>query len=287
MIMRPKFWLVFSSLTMVVSLATIMFLKPVWGIDFTGGSLLEVRGASLTTTTITEVMDVQQRAATVQPTTTPSWLIRTTPLDPATHQAIVDGLKQVSPDLEEIRFESIGPTIGAELRRKAVWAILLSIVVMTAYLSYEFRHTGGLVSPWKYGVAATVALVHDLVFVTAIFVILGHTHRVSIDTLFVTAMLSVFGYSANDTIVLFNRIKQEWLASRRGSLLEIMDFSVQATLMRSLNTALTILLTLLTLLIFGGPTIHWFIVALIIGTIVGAYSTIFVAPPFLYVLARK
>ncbi|MEX2055097.1 MAG: protein translocase subunit SecF [Candidatus Andersenbacteria bacterium] len=287
MITRPNLWLIVATITVVVSIAIIVLVKPLWGIDFIGGSLLEVQGDNLSTDIITSELATLNLGATIQTTDTGSFLIRTIPLNPTTHDKVTEALKAKSPTFEELRYESIGPTIGEELRRKAWIAIIMSVVVMIAYLAYEFRHMGGLISPWKYGVAATVALVHDLVFVTAIFVILGRTHNVPIDTLFVTAMLAVFGYSANDTIVLFNRMKYEWLGTRTGSLITIMDRSAQAILIRSLNISIAILLTLIILLFFGGPTIYWFIVALTIGTIVGTYSTIFVAPPFLYLLSKK
>lgn len=287
MITRPKLWLAISSATMAISLLIILLLKPLWGIDFVGGSLLEVTSDTLTIDAVRAAFSELSLPASVQTTTEGSFLIRTSPLSNSQHEEVMTKLESLSPNLEELRFESIGPTIGEELRRKAFLAVGLSVVVMIAYLAYEFRHMGGLISPWKYGVAATVALVHDLLFVTAVFVILGHTHNVAIDALFVTAMLAVFGYSANDTIVLFNRMKREWLATRTGSLVEIFDRSAKAILIRSLNISIAILLTLITLLVFGGTTLYWFTMALIIGTIVGAYSTLFVAPPFLYLLSRQ
>ncbi|MEX1998021.1 MAG: protein translocase subunit SecF [Candidatus Andersenbacteria bacterium] len=288
MILQPKLWLIIASLTMLVCLGVIVVIKPLWGIDFVGGSLLEIKSENLTASTVTQTLTaLLNSSVTTQPTDAGTLLIRTKNLETAQHQEILDELTTLDPAVEELRFENIGPTIGAELRRKAWIAILLSIVVTVVYLAYEFRHTGGLVASWKYGLAATIALVHDLLFVTAIFVILGRTLAVPIDALFVTAVLALAGYSVNDTIVLFNRLKQEWLSTRSGSLLTIMDRAIKLTMIRSLNTSITIFLTLVTLLLFGGPTIRWFIIALTVGTIVGAYSTIFVAPPFLYLLSRR
>jgi len=188
---------------------------------------------------------------------------------------------------EELRFESIGPTIGAELRRKAIVALGVVLVALIAYLAYIFRETAGLVAAWKFGVAAIYALLHDLLFVTAVFVILGKVLGVTVDTLFVTALLAILGYSVNDTIVIFNRVKSDWLASRSGSLLETLDGAVRKSLTRSLNTSFTTLLVLGALLLFGGSTIRWFIVALAAGTIAGTYSSLFVAPPLLYYLAKR
>ena len=144
-----------------------------------------------------------------------------------------------------------------------------------------------MVSSWKFGVAAVVALVHDLLVVTAVFGILGQFTNASIDTLFVTAMLAILGYSVNDTIVLFNRLKEEWLKTRTASLTAVMDTAAKATLTRSLNTSLTTLLVLVSLLVFGGSTIRWFVAALAAGTIAGTYSSLFVAPPFLNWLANR
>lgn len=288
MITPLKLWLVVSSVTMLLSILIIVILRPVWGIDFIGGSLLEVRAKNTTSGTITEIFTRNDFPVTVQTAGEDTYLIRTRPLTPEEHtQALARLQETVGSEVEELRFESIGPTVGAELRRKAWIGIGLSIVVMILYLAYEFRHTSGLISSWKYGVAATITLIHDVLVVMACFVVLGHLYGVTFDTLLLTALLSLFGFSVNDTIVFFNRLKQEWLATRHGSLTSVMDKAAQVVLMRSLNTALTILLTLLTLLFFGGATLHWFVIALIIGTVVGTYSTLFVAPPFLHLLARR
>ena len=131
------------------------------------------------------------------------------------------------------------------------------------------------------------ALTHDLLLVTVLFVVLGQTHGVVIDTLFVTAMLAILGYSVNDTIVLFNRLKEEWLSTRTDPLVDVMDRAAQNTVIRSLNTSLTTLLVLGTLLLLGGTTIRWFVLALAAGTIVGTYSSLFVALPVLHFLAKK
>jgi preprotein translocase subunit SecF len=123
--------------------------------------------------------------------------------------------------------------------------------------------------------------------VTALFVIFGKLFGATIDTLFMTAMLAILGYSVNDTIIIFNRLKEDWLTSRRGDLVTIMDQAARATMVRSLNTSITTLLVLSTLLIFGGETIRWFIVALAAGVLVGTYSSIFVAPSVLHMLAKR
>ncbi len=288
MILRPKLWLGISIATMVLCVIIIAVSPPLIGIDFKGGTLIEVKTETLSSDALTTLVSTTVgKTATAQSTATHTFLLRTESLDTAAHETLSSAFKEADPALEELRFETVGPTIGAQLRRKAWLAMSLSVLVTILYLAYEFRHTGGLVSSWKFGVSAAVALVHDLLVVTAGFAILGRTLGAPVDALFVTAMLALAGYSVNDTIVLFNRLKQEWLATRSGTLLSLIDRAIKLTLVRSLNTSIPILLTLLTLLFFGGTSIRWFIVALTIGTITGTYSTIFVAPAFLHLLAKR
>lgn len=288
MIQKIKLWLIIPLVTMLVSLGLIVLIRPVLGIDFTGGSLLEIEAEEASLEKVGLALEQELNLpSTVQFGEGSRLLIRTAALSNPQHQEVLRVLKEKDILTEELRFESIGPTIGAELRRKTIMAVAVALVVLVTYLIYVFRKAGELISPWKFGVAAIYTLWHDLLFVTALFVILGAWLGVSIDTLFMTAMLVVLGYSVNDTIVIFNRIKSEWLSARGGSLLDILDNADKNSLTRSLNTGFSTLLVLGALLLLGGPSIRWFIVALIAGITVGTYSSIFVAPPLLYFLAKK
>lgn len=293
MITHPYRWFYFSLAVIAASLVVIVVGKPTLGIDFTGGSLLEVKLPS-DKDAIAVSQEVQQffnhdldRSVTTQTTPENTLLIRTTPMDEPTHQSITNQLEEKGWSQEELRFESIGPTVGQQLRRNAMWAVVLAISVMIVYLTYSFRRASGLIASWKFGLASTLALVHDTLFVTALFVLLGKIYHVPIDTLFVTAMLAIGSYSVNDTVVIFNRFTQEWLTMRGAGLLEVINRSLRVSLTRSINTSFTALLVLLALLFFGGSTIRWFVAALTAGTIIGVYSTFFVASPFLYVLSRS
>ncbi len=287
MIQKAKIWLIISLLTMLVSVAIIVVYKPIWGIDFTGGSLLEIFSDSSSEEVESLLKSELGLAISVQQSEEGRLLLRSAPLNESRHQEVLALLQEQELMQEELRFESIGPTIGAELRRKALIAVLVVLVVLIIYLAYIFRQATGLISAWKFGVAAIYALLHDLLFVLALFVILGKVYGVAIDTMFVTAILAILGYSVNDTIVVFHRLKSDWLASRSGGLLTTLDGAVKASLIRSLNTSLTTLLVLGALLLLGGSSIRWFIVALAAGTIAGTYSSLFVAPPFLYYLAKR
>lgn len=288
MIVVPKLWIWISLLTMVVSAVIILTIRPVWGIDFVGGSLLEVRASEENLSRIQIFLeDSLTTTSTIQATSEGTLLIRTAPLSPEQHQRITAALIDEKLIGEELRFEVAGPTIGKGLQRQAVVALSLSAALMVAYIAYTFRGAAGLTAPWKFGVAAVYAVVHDLLVVTAVFVILGKIWQVPIDGLFVTALLAIFGYSINDTIVLFNRMKTNWAARRAGNLLTTLDQAIRETLIRSLNTSITILLVLITMLVFGGTTLRWFVTALLLGTISGVYSTIFVAVPCLYYLSKR
>jgi preprotein translocase subunit SecF len=285
---HPQRWLIGSLLTILGSGIIILAIRPVWGIDFVGGSLIEVEGSADAIQPVRRLLSEQfNLPATVQATQDDSIIIRTTTIDETQHQAILTALR--AGDLasaQERRFETIGPTIGQELRRKSLTAVSLVVAAMIVYLAYTFRGMKGLITPWKFGVAAVYALIHDLLLVTALFVVFGRIWDTPIDVLFVTAQLAILGYSVNDTIVLFNRIKSEWFVTKSDSLLTVINTAMQATLGRSLNTSLTTLLVLLSLLIFGGSTIRWFIVALAAGTITGTYSSLFVAAPMLLYLSK-
>lgn len=296
MIKNLRFWFYLSIAEIVVSLVLIGYFRPSFGTDFTGGALLELKapatsaGKSADATRQQALIVLEDQfglSGVAQVTQDGTLLIRTSPLSEDQHQDIVKALKEKELVSEELRFETIGPTIGAELKRKAIWAVVLSVIGMICYLAYAFRSSIGLVAPWKFGVAAAYALLHDVLFVTALFVVLGRIYGVVIDSLFVTAMLSVMGYSVSDTIVIFDRFREEWLKTRQERFPVVLDRSVRLTLVRSVTTSVTILIVLVAMLLVGGTTIRWFIVALTAGTVVGTYSSIFVASPCLYYLAQR
>lgn len=288
MIAPPKIWFGVSLATVIVSIVVIVAIGPVWGIDFVGGSLLQIQSRTESIQAVREHLDDNfSLPSSVQPTGEGALIIRTRALSPEEHEEVLTSLQEAGRAGEEERFESIGPTIGETLRRKAWIAVLLTVAVMILYLAYTFRAAKKLVAPWKFGVAAAWALLHDLLLVTAMFVIFGEIWDIPIDALFVTAQLAILGYSVNDTIVLFNRLRTESNRSHDHNLPRVIDKATRSTLVRSLNTSFTTLLVLIALLVFGGATLKWFIVALALGTITGTYSSIFVAPPMLYALARR
>lgn len=189
-------------------------------------------------------------------------------------------------EIIEDRFESVGPVIGSELKDKSIKAILIVLISIVLYIAWTFRKVSRPVSSWKYGLIALVALFHDIIITIGIFSILGHFYGVEVGMPFVVALLTILGYSVNDTIVVFDRTRENLLHSAWDNFEEIVNRSVNETLMRSLNTSLTTLIVLLAVYFFGGATIQYFILALIIGIIAGTYSSIFIASPLLVSLAK-
>ncbi len=290
-----KVWLSIASVTVVaciVSLA-IFGLKP--GIDFTGGSLIEY-SFSTDRPAPEEVERVYrevigEREVFVQKTGDHNLIVRSTFLDEETHKKITAALEKkfntTTNKVMEEQVEAVGAVISQQLRSKAIWAILLVNISIIAYLAYAFRKVARPVASWKYGLMAIVALVHDVLLVLGIFALLGHYRGVEVDIAFVVAVLTVLGYSVNDTIVVYDRIRENILHHTAGTFAEVVNRGLNETLMRSLNTTFTVLLPLGALLVLGGASVHTFTLALIIGMASGAYSSIFIAAPLLVLAAPK
>ena len=181
------------------------------------------------------------------------------------------------------QFETIGPVIGKEITVNALNAILIASVLIVLYIAWAFRAVRKPASSWRFGVCAIIALLHDALVVLGIFSLLGHFWGVEVDSLFVTALLTVIGFSVHDTIVVFDRIRENLRRNIAASFPQIVNDSILQTLVRSLNTSLTAMLVLFTLLIFGGESIRWFVVAMLVGIASGTYSSIFNASQLLVV----
>ncbi len=191
-------------------------------------------------------------------------------------------MKDRFPSVTEPRFTTIGPTIGKTLLHKAITAIAFALLMIIVYIGFAFRKIPKEVNPWRFGVTAIIALLHDVIIVTGVFAILGAFLDVELDALFITAMLTVFGYSVNDTIVIFDRIRENLIRSEgHESVGKVINKSLNQTLRRSINTSVSTLIVLVAVLIWGSPSIFYFVLALTLGTLVGTYSSIFTASPIL------
>src|SRR3989338_4882276 len=277
----------FRKITYIVSgilVAASLLSLAVWGlklgIDFTGGSLLEAEyiGVRPENKVISDALSKAViEDAHLQPTGEKGLMVRLPNIDEEKHQEILVSLGGHKV-LTEKQFTSIGPTIGKELRQNSLWAIAAVMLAIVAYIAWAFRHVSKPIASWKYGIAALVALIHDVMIPTGIFAVLGHFKGVTIDTLFVTALLTILGFSVHDTIVVFDRIRENLKKiGQRESFDEIVERSLRQTIVRSINTSLTVILAMLALYIFGGLTTKYFALAILLGVFFGTYSSIFIA----------
>jgi len=287
---RWKIWFIISGLILIPGIIALSMWRLNWGIDFAGGSLFEMQFPTQQSISVEQVRGVFDgdglTNAQISLSSGNSFLART-------HFIDNDKYKQLKTDLnskigagKELRFENVGPTISRDLTAKAVEALVLASIMIILYIAWAFRSVPKPLSSWKFGVSAVIALIHDLLTVIGIFAILGHFLHVEVDTLFITALLTVLGFSVHDTIVVFDRIREN-LKTTSGDLTYIANKSINETMSRSIATSATVLFTLLALLLFGGQSIFWFIFALVVGIIIGTYSSIFVASVIMVLWHRK
>jgi preprotein translocase subunit SecF len=278
---KPLF--IFSGVLFVAGVIALSVFGLKLGIDFKGGTLTELQyPATPDIAKVREVVSSQGiQNAQLQTVGDTGLLIKTGVIDHAEHEKLIAALKEKTGSFEEKRFESIGPVIGQELRKDAAWQLILVSLGIVLYISYAFRRVQRPITSWKFGWAAVLALLHDLFIVLGVFAVLGRYKGIEVDSMFVTAMLTVLGFSVHDTIVVFDRIREN-LKIYAGQPIEfVVNHSITQTIVRSLNTSLTVLFVLLALLLFGGDSIRYFVLALFIGVIAGTYSSIFVASPLL------
>jgi len=259
-----------------VSLA-VWGLKP--GIDFTGGTLIEVSypaGTAPSQGALTTALAPFDPSASVRPGGPDDYIVRMKPVDQAGKEAVMNALSlQGTASTTEKSFDSVGPTLGAEALRKAIVSIILVILGIVLYITFAFRKVSEPVRSWKYGLIAVASLVHDVIIPLGAFSILGHYLGYEVDTLFVTALLVILGFSVHNTIVVFDRVRENLSHGGKNDPFDVtVGQSVKQTMTRSINTSLTVLIALVTLYIFGGASTAHFTLALIIGVIAGTYSSV-------------
>ena len=274
---KRKWFYIFSSIIIIAGLVSMFMQGFNWGIDFTGGSLLRYKIASSVTAdqvrnTVNDLNIVKE--ANVQKSGG-EFYIRTSELDQKQTAQMTSGLKAEFKNVTLESAESVGATIGSELTRNALIAIGIALVLMLIYITFRFE--------WGFGVAAVVALVHDVLIVVGLFSIF----QWEINSAFIAAILTIIGYSINDTIVIFDRVRENLRMKKKDPLNTLLNKSIMQTMNRSVNTVLTVLMPLVTLLLFGGSTIKIFVVALLVGFIFGMYSSICVASPIYYDIKQR
>ena len=254
-----------------------------FGIEFTGGSAMEIgfQGARPTNEQIQNSLSQFNLGEIIsQPTENNGLILRFRGIDETAHQQIVSKLSELS-KVEERSFEYIGPSIGRELKQKTMISMFLALFAITLYIAFAFRKVSRPVSSWKYGIASLIALFHDILIPLGAFAVLGRFYNAEITIPIIAALLTVLGFSVHDTIVIFDRIRENILRKGMGQFEETVNWSLNQTLGRSIGTVFTTLLVLFSIFFFGGQTLKYFSLALIIGITSGAYSSIFIAGPLL------
>jgi preprotein translocase subunit SecF len=289
-IVGKRYW--FFGLSLLVIIPGIIALT-LWGlplaIDFTGGSLLEVRFESGNPPEPAQVVQLYEDFdigdTLVQSLADNEISARSKILDEDTSAKIVEEMEtRFGGPVTILRFEAVGPAVGAEVAERAAGAVGLAALGILIYITYAFR---GIPNAFRYGFAAIIAMIHDVAVVVGIEAILGHFLGWEVDSLFLTALLTIIGFSVHDSIVVFDRIRENQRLHRRLDFEVLVNHSIVQTLDRSINTQLTVMLTLLALLLFGGVTTRQFVSALLIGVFSGTYSSIFNAAPILVVWEKR
>jgi len=287
-IQKRKIFLTLSGLIITASLVALFSWGLNFGLDFTGGSLLEVKFDNYqpsVTEVQSSVQDLNLQSLVIQPTED-SVILRFKDDSEDVYQSVLASLQVLAEEKEttvsQLQFDSIGASIGQELKSKSFNAAIIVFLMIILYISWAFKSVSKPVASWKYGITAIIALLHDLILILGIFSVLGHFYGTEINTPFIAAVLTILGYSVSDTIVIFDRIREN-LPKSNEDFENTVNRSLNQTLTRSFNTSFSSILALLAVIFLGGSTIKDFAIALAIGIGVGTYSSIFIASPALVI----
>jgi preprotein translocase subunit SecF len=283
-------WYVLSGVLIGVSIFSLFAFGLKQGIDFTGGSMMSVRfeqprpsAADASDTLSKSVSDLGGIVA--QPAGDNDMQFRFVSVSEEQHQTLLKSLQDKYGKVDELEFNAIGPVIGQELRSKAIQGLVIVLLAILAYIAYSFRRVSAPVPSWQYGLITVFTAFHDVIVPIGVFSLLGHFAGWEIGTPFVAAILTILGYSIQDTIVVLDRVRENLLRSDL-SFGDLVDLSVRQTFLRSFNSSMTTLLALLAIFLFGGSSLHEFTLALIIGIGIGTYSSIFIASPLLVTVEK-
>ncbi len=279
---KRKIFLSLSALLVIASIVLIGVFGLKQGIDFAGGALWQVRieqEASIDDlrSFIKSDFNIKEFTVTQEPTTK-SFLLRLPETNETVHNNYLEKLEGEFGEIEELRFESIGPVVGQELRSNSIWAFILVLLTISLYIAFVFRKVSYPVSSWKYGVVTLMTLFHDALIPIGLTAYLGYTQGVEVGVNLVVAILVVMGFSVHDTIVVLDRTRENLRDQAKGqSFAELVNMSVNQTLARSINTSLTLIFILVVMYLMGPASLSYFILIILLGTLIGTYSSICVA----------
>ena len=284
MINFVKYRVIFLGISLL-TIATAITLIVLWGlkpaIDFTGGTIIEVRSQKIALpaedSAIRQIFkDKGVDVTTLQSSGENAVSIKTPSIDQGKWDEIKASLKEKYDDFEDLSFETIGPLLGQELVQKTILAVVVTSIGLLLYIAWRFKNR-------RFGITAIIAMLHDILVIMGTFAVLGKVWGVEVDVMFVTAALTALAFSVHDTIVLYDRVRETLRRNPKTDFNEVVNMAINSTMVRSLSTSLSIVFVLVALIALGGETIRWFVVALLVGTISGAYSSPFTAAPLLTV----
>jgi preprotein translocase subunit SecF len=277
-----KLYFAFSGILVILSILAILIYGLNWGIDFVGGSMIQAKYIEEPTTLTQDLEDLGLENFSIRLNQGNIIALRMPDSDQELKDKVNDYFYNSEViDSNSISFESISPIVGGETKAKALKAIIYSVIAIILYVAFVFRKVSRPIKSWKYGIATVIALIHDVIIPIGIFAALGHFYNVEFSIPILTALLTIFGYSVNDTVVVFDRIRENLGKHHGHNFKEIVNESLNQTLIRSLNTSLTTLLVLFAIYFFGGISLNFFSLALIFGVIAGTYSSMFLASTLL------
>lgn len=280
-------WFGISATLVLASIISVFVFGMNLGLDFTGGARWSVQfdNPGITSGQISsffENQDLLTQSAQIQKNDEGTFLITVEDLSDGDLQALANNMKDTFGAFEQKSYQKVDSRIGESFRQKSVSAIIVALIGIIFFVAYAFRKIPAAINPWRFGGVAIAALFHDIIIILGVFVLLGAFFDIELNLQFITALLATLGFSVNDTIVILDRVRENIHRAKKGETFEdTIEKSIQQTFMRSINTSISTLLPLLALFIFGAVSIQFFILALILGIVVGTYSSIFLAAPLL------
>ncbi len=285
-IQKRKYAYFLSGLLTLGSVVLIVLWGLNLGIDFKGGTLMEVRFSVEPVPGVQEVetslSQLKLQSLTIQPTENQGMLLRYLASDENANEQVLAQLTGLDKDIVQLRTDFIGGSVSDQIKKNAFTGIVLSIAGIAFYIAWAFRRVSGVVTSWEYGLGAVIALAHDIIIVIGLFAFLGRYYGVEVGVPFIAALLTILGYSVNDTIVVYDRVRENLMrSSHKEDFENIVNRSLNETMGRSINTSMTVIITLVAIVLFGGDSIRYFGVALLAGVLFGTYSSIYIASALL------
>lgn len=285
-IQQRKYAYAFSLTVTVLSVVALSIWGLRLGIDFKGGTLLEVQFTIDPTPEVSQVTEALEsiglQSLTVQPTEDRAILLRYLSSDENANDQVLEKLKGLDADVKQLRTNFIGGSVSSQIKKNAIMGILLAVIGIALYIAWAFRKVSAPVTSWEYGLGAIIALGHDILVTLGVFAVLGKFYGIEVGVPFIAALLTILGYSVNDTIVVYDRVRENLLREHgKTDFEETVNRSLNQTLGRSVNTSMTVIITLLAITIFGGESIRYFSLAILVGVTFGTYSSIYVASALL------